>query len=87
MAADSFGVLLIPVVELPSPMAPTTIVSPLSATDVPKLSPTCVVPTADGFTYACCDHTPALRVNTYTAPEEPAPSLGVVFTPKVELDS
>src|ERR1035441_3980285 len=53
MAADSFGVLLIPVVELSSPSAPTTIVSPLMATEMPKLSPTCVVPTADGFTYAC----------------------------------
>ena len=53
MAADSFGVLLIPVVELSSPSAPTTSVSPLSATELPKPSPTCVVPIADGLTYAC----------------------------------
>ena len=51
--------------------------SPLTATEYPKKSPTCEVPTAAGFRYACWLHAPPLRVNTYAAPEPGADSFGV----------
>ena len=43
-AANLFGVLFIPVVELSSQRAPTAIVSPLIATDSPNLSLPCDIP-------------------------------------------
>src|SRR5690242_70607 len=48
--ANLLGVLLIPVVELASPVAPTTIVFPLTPTDHPKLLNVWLLPTVDGFT-------------------------------------
>ena len=83
------GVLLTPVEELSSAIAPTTTVSPLMATEKPKWSPACPPgPTAAGFRYACWLHTPPLWLNTYAAPAEPAAnSFGVLLTPNEELSS
>src|SRR5438094_668368 len=86
-SAASSGVLLIPNVELSSRYAPTTTVSPLTATDQPKLSPACVLPTAAGFRYACWLQTPAVRAKTYAAPAAPANSFGVLLIPVEELSS
>ena len=47
--ALSSAVVFTPVVLLSSELAPTTTVSPDTATETPKLSLACVVPTAAGF--------------------------------------
>ena len=85
--ASLSGVLLTPVLELSSPVDPTANTSPLIATEVPKESPTGEFPVEFGFTYACWLQTPPFTVNTYTAPAEPAPSLGTLLTPELELAS
>src|SRR2546428_41529 len=86
MAAPSSGVLFTPVVLLSSWGAPTASVSPspLNATENPNPSP---APVFEALTKACCDHTPALRVKTYAAPELAVPSSGVLFTPVALLYS
>ena len=55
-----------PVALLSSQRALTAKVSPDSATQVPNMSSASVL---DALMYACCDHIPPLRVNTYTAPD------------------
>src|SRR5262245_51763832 len=65
-SASATGPGSAPVGPLASAVAPTTIVSPETATEYPKRSSTSGF---DALRYACCVHVEPERTYTYTAPE------------------
>ena len=83
----SLGVLFTPVVLLSSQGAPTTTVSPETATDEPNWSPACVVPTAAASDRPAASTSSRCARRRRPRRHQAALSLGVLFTPVVLLSS